>query len=407
MGRKRTDEYTLECEAESTFADATGLFAGSELVAGIGGLDVSSLMNPVIEDTAYTTDAGSHEGIEGKPYGDISVPCTMHVEGVGAAVTSGAASLTAQGALNAAAMGCTPLLTTGSTASGVPTTTEVVEADDDAHAPDGDYTILPVALGGGVVEARGGTYDAASDTFTALQAFSSAPSAGAALYGGIQLRFVWEWSGAAGYSLGVRLVGKDSAQNRSMRGVVVERSMAAVGPRDVPTWAYALRAAGFGDLFSDTQVLPTLNKRKVFAGSQILLSKFGNTAGLAIQSVRLEFADGNVWIPDEDGNDDDGCVGWVRGKSVPRVILTVPHDQAVPAGFSGSDFRTLKRTGGDESLFHLGTTFGRVPGASFSRYYPKLRLKQWAQATVDELDCQVLTFEPVTGVAEAWVEKHW
>lgn len=410
MGRALANEYSVEVEAEGTFNDGTGIFSGSQAIAGVFGLDPTSARFPVIEDETYTLDNGTHEGIKGVAHPEISVPFSMHVEGLGtAAGDTVTASTTAQVELNAAALQCAPKLTTGSTVAATTTTTSVVEDADDAHAPDGTYTILPVTLNDGTIEARGGTYTGAADTASLTQALSSAPDVGNVIYGGALLRYVHTWAGAAGRSLQIRAIGNDTAQHFRLNGAVLERTMAAVGPQDVPTFAYNARAASFADLFSDTRATPTVNRRKVFAGGEIAFSLFGNTTVDAFQWLRIEFNDGISYIADEDGNNSDGIVGWTRAKSRPQVMLTIPHDAAALTGMTASSFRAAWRDGGADSLFQLCATYGRTAGASWTRFYPKLRLKGWSRVELDGLDAQVLTLEPATGLTngELWVEKHW
>lgn len=399
------NEFTVEVAAESTFNDSTSL--ETAVIGGIYGLDLSSVRNPVIEDETYTTDGGSHEGIEGVPHAEIGIPFSMPIEGVGSAQGDGNyPGLTAQVSLNAAAMQCTPHNLTGSLVSSA-TTGSVTEDADDRHAPGaGTYTILACELTDGTIEARGGTYNAGTDTFTPSQEFSAEPSG--TIYGGTLLHRVDSWSGAVGRSLNVKFLGNDSGQHTEVRGCVAERSMAAFGPQDVPSFSYNLRGVAFEDLFADIRQLPTLNRRRVFAGAKVILSKFGSPSFKRLQTWRIEFADNDSFSVDEDLNEESGAAGWTRTKNTPQIKITIPHDTTPPAEIGSTTFRESKRDGGEDALYQLTVTYGTSAGQSWTRYYPKLRLKNWSRTTVGEFDGQMLTFEPATGTGlELYCDLHW
>lgn len=404
---ERRDEYAIEIEIESSFADDTGLFAGSENLGAIKGLNLSTVDYTEIEDDTYTLTSGKHETIEGLAHDKIAVGFSQNVEGLQTAVGDGDTAVsTAQVDLISLAMQSAPdLLKGGTVDTGSGTTTGATVADPTSLVIADTYGCVGVDVGGGSIEPR--WFTRSGNDLTFLQAVSAAPADGATLYGSATMLHAHTWDTVR--SAGIQFLGNDADQNRRILGAVLNASLAEMGSAAVPAWAYALKGAGFKDLgdISETRVAPPKQRGCVLGGGELLIGEYGSTAGIVLKGMP-SFDLARAFTPTEDPNSSaateaKGICGWDRAKSVPMMTVKLYHD-ADPPG-SATDWRTVRRNGGGDFwlLLNIGQ---REAGRLCSIWMPRVRLANWlGDQEMGEQDAQTLTFvnregqNPACGIA--------
>jgi len=134
--------------------------------------------------------------------------------------------------------------------------------------------------------------------------------------------------------------------------------------------------AGYGTRTAlGSRVVPTSTRPEEDAGSEMLIAKFGSTVGTQLRLGNWSFDLGREYQNDDNRPHDSGFGGWIPTASKLRLKLKVHHNQAVPAGFTATDWFDLFDAGGTENQFHFMMTVGRrYLGRSVALYLPALKI---------------------------------
>lgn len=398
MGYENIDEYELQLEDETTFNDETGLFSGSESVVKMrdGTFNRESINRNWIEDTSVVHDGGSNRPIPGTSFEVLTgIPVGTYAEGLGGSGAGDGVAATETGftKLLASSLQDTPQTQTGSTVAAGTTTTSLVEADAGNHEPSDTFGLIAVVMDDGSIEVVP-TNSYSTDTATLLMELSGVPTTGNTVPGGVYAELVDKWTAAVAYSLGMRFIGNDSAQNRKLLGAVSNFSIPAVQPEQVPVIDWQINAAQWGMNFSDSKNYAGSNRGKVLAGSELKLAALGETSFDSPKYHSASFSLGRAYQPDSDGTDDDGICGWSKSNTLPEFTLTVAHDVAAPSNLTSSSSTFYDSLVSEDDSYHLLWNLGRVMGRGFALYFPDCHLHSWQPTTIREkADGQQLMFQ--------------
>ena len=138
-----------------------------------------------------------------------------------------------------------------------------------------------------------------------------------------------------------------------------------------------------------------------------MLGKYGNTTPTYLRFANYGIELGRTYVADPDANNDFGIGGWIVNAQDTVVTLYVHDDQAMPAGFTATNFHEAWRMGGDQNLWHLQLASGqRWLQRVFGLYFPALRLAMEPEdADMGEIQCTKLTFKLVSqlgGISKIW-----
>lgn len=400
----RSGTHVLSVAVETAFNTENSPFTVQSLATWDLG---PGLKNQPIENQAVRVELGEQKPGLGITHPDSELTFSTYVAGLGtAAGDATAATATAMTTLIAGCLGGTPAASTGSTvkAASSPTTTSVAETDAANHAantlvgfqkPDGTVEVRPVA-------------GYATDTMTLLMALSSAPDEGDVIYGGMNVKNVE----SSLTTIQGQAVGKNTAQNYKLYGSVGNFTLNEAAESEAQTLSFSLKAGSFTRYESLTQTAPTLSRPLVNAGGEYQIAKYGNTAGDALDLMRVGIDLGREYTADPAANDSDGLCGWVLTNQQTRITLLVRDTETMPTGFSVSNyFSSFNDTDETENDYHILLNFGqKVAGKIFSIYIPRCHLiMQPDPVDMDGIMCQKLTFalsQDSSITNKIWIAQH-
>lgn len=360
--------------------------------------DVSTGMKrQAIENSAVRVDLGEHPPGLGLQYPESEVGFTTYLQGLGTAAGDGVtAARNAFSTLMASCLGGTPTLSTGSVATGTPTTLEVIEADLDAHADD---EIAGFEVGGLVYARPIGTYDSGTGTCDLLMALPSAPVADDVVYGAVNIKS----AETSLFRMQGQLAGKNTAQNYKFYGCVGNFSLPESTEAEAQSVNFTYQMGKFtryDTLDSGVHVAPSVLRPLVNAGGEFLLAKFGQTATTSLSLLRIGVELARTYTADPDAGDDSGLCGWVLTDQQTRITLHVRDTATLPTGISASNYYSAFGSATlSENDFHLLLNFGKkTPGSICSFYFPRIHMVNDPEPVdIDGIAAQKLTFALTQG----------
>ena len=347
-------------------------------------------MREAIDNQAVRTFLAEHEPGLGLVHPSSEPGFSCYVQGVGGtgAGNSVAAALNAFSHILGACLGEAPVTSTGSTATGTPTATSVTETDDGNHAAN---SIVPFQGNSGSVYPRpiAGYSTGAMTLLMALPA-GDLPTASDVIYGAVNVAMDEDVS----HVIQGEFLGRNSAQSFEYYGAVGNFSLPEAGPGEAQTCSVSLKIADYASGVATSQTSPANSRPTVAAGGEFLIAKFGETAtkNLSVLNASLEL--GRTYEADPDPNSDMGLCGWIVTDQQTRLTLHVKDADTPPSEFTGTTYRALWGSGGDENDFHVLLNFGRkTAGKLFSVYIRRCHLVQEPELVdLGGIMCQRLVF---------------
>jgi hypothetical protein len=406
MTASRWGTFSAAFDAETTaFATIEADFAAEKLRIPCWDFSVE-LKHQAIENQAVRVDLGEQLPGIGLAYPESAASFTTYVEGLAAAAPTTAPDPTAFSHLLAASLGAHGTAGAGSTikAASSPTATSVAETDAASHA---ENSLVAFQMPDGTVEVRPvGAY--ATDTMALLMALSGAPDEGDIIYGGIN--FALTEDGPLAKIQG-EAIGKNTAQNYRFLGCVGHMTLNEHSSREAQTVSWRLQAADFTRYESVAQVAPELILPAVAAGGEFLIGKYGSTATVSLDWLRVSVEPAREYTAHEAAGSAIGIQDWVLTGAALRVTIHVLDVDEVPAAFTPTTyFGGFNSSDIAEKLFHLLLNFGgKVAGEICSFYFPRLhQLGEPEPVELDGVAAQKITFAATQGAtANGSSAKIW
>lgn len=414
----RAGTHVLAVDHESTaFITEESDFDSVKLKTPIWDVGIG-LKRQTIENQAVRVDLGEHPPGIGLQYPESELSLTTYTQGLGTAAGDAVAAVaTAFSHLLASCLGGAEVLSTGSTASGTPTTIEVIETDDGNHADD-TLVGFNVASTGKTYVRPVGSYTPVLGTMDLLMEVPTAPVATDVIYGGVNVQS----AESSLFRLQGELAGKNTAQNYKFLGAVGNFTLPEMTEAEAQTIQFTHKMGKFTRYDSITQAAPALLKPLVNAGGEFLIAQFGATATTSLSLLRAGVDLARTYTADPDAGSDDGICGWVLTDQQTRITLHVRDTAAMPSGFTVSNYYSSFGSATlVENDYHLLLNFGgKTAGKIFSLYFPRIHLVGDPEAVeIDGIAAQKLTFaltqgqysasdeqDDTTGVAKIWAAQH-
>lgn len=410
MGAIRSNQIKAAVTDESAYADG-GTFNGSaeKVLRTVGVPDLSSVDYEWIADARVKPGGGDDEQIQGLAHKRIAVSLSTYAEGLGTAAGDGTAAVdTAVTRLLEMCLQSAADLTTGDALTGTPTTTSLVDTTS------GEHDVSNSSIGLVLVEQDDGSYEWAPYTYSTatmslLLALGAAPSAANVAYGAAVIPFVENWSGAIGVSKAIRFANSDggASSDYDLVGCFGTFSIPELAPDGVAQLDFSIQAAGFTDLNDRSLSGDSSSAGKVFAGADVKIGAYGQTANstYCVESLGFNLNATYEWQPCVKQASGYGVSGADRADGVPEITMLLPVGSTPPAAItsSSSTFRESRRAGGDE--YHVMAALDNGgPGRSMCVYFPRAVLYDVQQYVVSgNRVVERVTFRPKTGLTEPQV----
>jgi hypothetical protein len=366
----------------------------------------TNLQNAPIENQASrAADLGKHEAGIGLPFDESSIGFSTYCYGYGSALGNGDSPVIdtcVMAQLMGACLGGAPTGVDGTTvkAATSPTTTSVAET---AAGNNFAGSFIAWKSGASTYLRPIGTY--AIDTMTLLMALPSAPAPADVLNGLVSVIMTEDAMAHVLQGDVLKRNTTDAAKAGQMYeyfGAVGNFTLPEVGVAEAQTIDFELKVGRFTRYNQKARTAPASTRPTVTAGGEFLLARFGTTATTALRFLNVSVSPGRSYIPDPNANSAYGINGWVLGDQDTVVTVTVHDDQAVPSGFTATNFPALFASGGAENRFHLLLSYGnKVAGKIFALYFPALQLEREPEdIDMGGLTAWKLTFSLVSGNGE-------
>jgi hypothetical protein len=198
-----------------------------------------------------------------------------------------------------------------------------------------------------------------------------------------------------------------AAQNYEFFGGAGTFSIAEAAVNEAFKIQFKHRVATHTRYNAKARTAPLSGRPLALAGGEFLLGKYGNTTPTYLRFANYGIELGRTYVADPDANSDFGLGGWIVNAQDTVITLYVHDDQAMPAGFTATNFHEAWRMGGDQNLWHLQLASGqRWLQRVFGLYFPALRLAMEPEdADMGEIQCIKLTFKLVSqlgGISKIW-----
>jgi hypothetical protein len=411
MATVRSGTGVLSVLNESSYLTKDGSFEANKKQVNLWDITTNLKHQSLENQAARTVDLGKHMDGFGLAHPDSNFTFSTYCFGLGTEAGDGDTPVANfMSNLIGSCIGCAPVLTDGDTvkAASVPTTTTVPQT-----------TAANLAAGKFLAHKTGGrTYvrpilSYAGDVATLGLALPTAPAPGDVLNG--QISFLQSEEPMNRVIQGDilkrnTLTSADSGQMYEFFGSVGNFTLDEVGVAEAQTLSFDYKVGAFTRYNPKTRIAPVSKRPTVAAGGEFYLAKFGNTAGLPLKFLNVSLNLNRTYTPDPNVNSDEGIAGWVLTDQDTEIGVTVHDNQAMPTGFTASNFSESFELGDNENLYHMLWVFGnKAPGKLLAFYFPCIQLTgEPEDADQGGLQAYKLKFSLTAGLPSSGVlNKIW
>lgn len=408
---RRADDMVFSLLAEDTWITKSGTFEADKEPVPSTSLTQALKHQELENDALITEDQGKHEPGFGLAHPDSTFSSTQFCRGLGklsggdiGAVDGVTAELNPQIRMVASCLGEAPVLTAGTAASGVPTTTSVEETVAGGNSAN---TLRGFQQADGSILVRPVLTDVAGALGLALE-LPVAPSDGDLIAGAASCKVVDQ----AGYPIQGDLIGglnRADLHNAEVFGCVGTFSLPETSLEQAQRIEFQHRVAAFTRPVQKVQVSPGRNSRPhCGAGGELIIARFGNTAYAEVDFGNFGLTLNRSHNPDPRFNGGEGIGAWISVPGDTEVVLYLHANAAMPPGFGAiTSYQQAFEAGGHDNLFHILYAVGRRKlGHISATYVAACHLAMEPEPTeVNNVKAQKLVFHLAQGVGPA--SKVW
>lgn len=412
MATVRSGTGVLSVLNESSFLTKDGSFEANKKQVNLWDITTNLKHQSLENQAARVTDLGKHEDGFGLAHPDSNFTFSSYCFGLGTEAGDGATpAANFMSDLIGSCVGCAPVVTDGDTvdALATPTTTSVQQTTAGnlaagkflAHKTGGSTYVRPILSYSG-------------DTATLGIALPNAPVAGDVLNG--QISFLQSEEPMNRVIQGdilkrSTLTSADAGQMYEFFGSVGNFSLDEVGVSEAQTMSFDYKVSAFTRYNAKTRIPPVSKRPNVAAGGEFYIAKFGNTTGLPLKFLNVSLNLNRTYTPDPNVNADEGIAGWVLTDQDTEIGITVHDNQAVPTGFTATNYPECFKLGENENKFHMLWVFGnKTPGKILAMYFPCIQMTgEPEDADQGGLQAWKIKFSLVAGMpaSPAQTSKIW
>lgn len=424
MAAKRagTAVVSVNTVKEATFGVKSGTFEDDK--EQIVTWDVTTNLNhSTIENAAArVADLGKHENGVGLIHTDGSVTFSTYCYGLGTAFDGGVSAITPAVtpymALVGACLGFDPSdgIIDADTALAASSTTTAVHCDENnANVyPAGGKRFILIEDQDDATKCHVRpvlSYNTTTDIATLALALPDIPADGDIIYGcvnAVMTESPENFTCQGDVLKRNTTTNSEAAQNYEFFGAVGSFSLPETNVTEAQTMSFDLKVADATRYNEKVRVAPSSRRPEVAAGGYFILAKYGQTSGLELKFLNVGCELGRTYTPDPRANQADGIGAWVLTDQATSITLHVHDDEALPTGFTATNFHECFTLGGAQNRWHLILVYGnRVPGKVFAVYFPQIQLDMEPEdVDINGLQAMKLTFSLCAGGTEG-ENKVW